>query len=446
MNARLASSPLRANGAVLVLLLVMASLAHAQQPPFEGAVSPEPLEPRESLAQPDLDGAEYVIFGIHRMAALALAPIVELGVESGFLGTGTGSIEGFQFSPGGVGPNSGIGGSAGYVIFPDPLWAGVEVGATVKGYQQHTVFVGARTERGDRYVRAAFQYDLDTEDEFSGLGMDSPEFRDEDEEIDAFTDYRQEEIRLLGDAQISFAENFRLGARGGWRKNNLRGGENDDVEDTQVFFADSLFDELPLPGVSGEEGEYGTGGLFASFDTRNGSGNPDRGVLLGLSFDAFRGLSDTPFDWDRYAGEFAGYLPLPDETSVFATRVMVIHQDPQEEQSLVPFYFLSGLGGGNVLRSYSSFRFQDNDAVYGVVEFRKRVWAEDQGLAAIDAALFAESGGVYRDITEDLELGDMEQSYGTELRLLVPNDVVWRTGVAVGDEGVKFYVSGGGRF
>ena len=68
------------------------------------------------------------------------------------------------------------------------------------------------------------------------------------------------------------------------------------------------------------------------------------------------------------------------------------------------------------------------------------------GQVAVDATLFVESAGVYRDVTEDVELGDMEQSYGTELRVVVPNDVIARIGVATGDEGARFYVGGGGRF
>jgi hypothetical protein len=112
----------------------------------------------------------------------------------------------------------------------------------------------------------------------------------------------------------------------------------------------------------------------------------------------------------------------------------------------VPFYYLSSVGGGSLLRSFSSFRFQDNDLLYGAAELRRRVWTENAGQIAVDASLFAESAGVYRDLTEDVELGDMEQSYGTELRIVVPNDVVARIGVATGGEGAKFYVGGGGRF
>jgi hypothetical protein len=433
---------LRCSGFVqvaLVLLVLLPAAAFAQQPPFEGALSPEPLEPREQLAQPNLTSGELIFFGLHRIAALALAPLVDAGVDADLLGSGSGEIGGLKIKPGSLGSGSGVGLQVGYVFYTAPYWGGASGGISTKGYMEHSAFLGVRDRRGANYLRATGTYDLDTQDEFSGLGMESPE--------DSESDYRQEEFRLLGDGQVSPAEHFRIGARGGYRKNNLLDGKNDDLDDIEVVFGDSVLTGVGiLPGVSDEDGKYAQAGVFLAFDTRNDPNNADRGLVLAGSFDAFRGLSATPFDWDRYAGEFAGYLPLPDETRVIALRLLGIHQQPRHGAALVPFYYLASLGGSSLLRSFSSFRFQDNDMLYGAAEFRRRVWTEEEGQAALDASLFVETAGVYRDLTDDVELGDMEQSVGTELRLLVPNDVVARLGVATGNEGVKFYVGGGGRF
>lgn len=427
-------------GAVLLLALI-STAAPAQQPPFEGALSPQPVEPRERLAEPDLEGGESALFVLHRGLALALAPVVEFGVESGLLGASAGSIEGFKLNPGSLGSGSGVGLAVGYVFWSPPLWWGASVGASLKGYMDHSAFVGVRDVRGANYLRLTGGYDLDTQDEFSGLGMESPEERE--------TDYRQEEVRILGDGQLSAAENVRLGFRGGWRKNTLLPGENDDLTDTGVRFGSTPLPDVGsvLPGLAGEDGDYGQGGLFLAYDSRNDTRNPDRGALAAVSVDAFRGLGDTPFDWNRYVGDIDGYVPLPDETRVLAMRLLAVHQEPLHGQVLVPFYYLSSLGGSSFLRSFSSFRFQDNDLLYGAAELRRRVWAEALGQAALDASFFVESAGVYRDLTDEVELGDMEQSFGTELRLLVPNDVVARLGVAFGSsEGAKVYVGGGGRF
>jgi hypothetical protein len=422
----------------LLLLLLFPAWGLAQQPPLEGAVSPEPEEPREQLAQPNLEGAEAIFFGVHRLAALVLAPIVEFGVEKGLLGRGSGEIGGFKIAPGSLGSGSGVGAQASYEYFSEPFWAGVEGGISVKGYMDHSAFIGARDVIGNRFIRATGRYRLETENDFSGLGMGSPE--------DAETDYRQEEITIIGDGQVSPAAGIRLGLRGGYRTNSLLRGKNDDIPDISDVFVDSLTGVALLPGLSGENADYVQGGAFVAYDTRNDAGNPDRGLLVAGGFDAFRGVSDTPFDWNRFSAEIAGYLPLPDETRVIALRLTGVHQNPLHGQELVPFYYFSALGGANFLRSYSSLRFQENDVVYAAAEFRRRVWAEAEGQAALDASLFVESAGVYRDLTEELELGDMEQSYGTELRLLTPNDVVARLGFAGGGEGVKLYVGGGGRF
>lgn len=433
-------------GIVLVGLLLStlpAPFAAAQQPPLESALSPEPEEPREALAPPELERGELALFGAHRALALVLAPIVEFGVENRLLGGGPGEVGGVKIKPGSLGPSSGVGIQLGYVYFGEPYWAGVSGGISHKGYQDHSAFIGVRDRSGASYLRATFGYDLDTQDEFSGLGM-AQETSPEDSE----TDYRQEEIRLLGDAQAAPAELVRVGVRGGYRKNNILRGKNEDFPNITDVFGDSALAGVGiLPGISGDEGKYAHGGAFLALDSRNDARNPDHGVLLGGSFDAFRGVAETPFDWNRWAGEFAGYLPVPDETRVFAVRLLAVHQDPLHGRALVPFYYLSSLGGSSFLRSFSSFRFQDNDLLYGAAEFRRRVWAEAAGQAALDASVFAESAGVYRDITEDAPLADMEQSFGTELRLLVPNDVIARLGVAVGSrEGAKVYLGGGGRF
>lgn len=433
-------------GSPLLVRLMLASLgvlapvlAAAQQPPLESALTVQPLEPREQLMQPDFEGAEAVLFAGHRGLALALAPVVDFGVEKKLLGGGSGSIGGLKIAPGSLGSGSGVGLTVGYVFYSEPFWGGASAGASLRGYMDHSAFLGVRDRRGGNYLRGTFGYDLDTQDGFSGLTMASPE--------DFETDYRQEEVRFLGDGQISPGELIHVGLRGGYRRNTILEGKNDDLLDIKDVFGDSLLAGVGiLPGISGEEGKYGQGGAFLAFDTRNDARNPDRGVLLAASFDAFRGLSDTPFDWNRFGGEFAGYLPLPNETRLVAVRLFAVHQEPLHGQSLVPFYYLSSLGGSTLLRSFSSFRFQDNDLVYGAAEFRRRVWAHEAGQAALDASLFVESAGAYRDITDEVELGDMEQSYGTELRLLVPNDVIARFGAALGNEGGKIYVGGGGRF
>ena len=419
--------------------LAQAGVSSSQLAPLENALTPKPLEPQGQLAQPDLSPGEQVLFGIHRGAALLLSPLLEFGVRKGLVGGGGDKVEGLKIKPGPLGSKSGGALTLGYAVYPAPVWAGVSAGFSIKGYMDDSAFIGVRDPRGTNYLRFTGTYDLDTRDEFSGLGMDSPE-GDE-------TDYRQEEIRFMGDAQVTVGETFRIGARGGYHKNNMLEGKNDDIDDTEDVFGDSLVDGLPIPGLPQTTDKFSQFGGFLALDTRDIVGNPSWGVLLAGSFDAFRGIDETPFDWDRWSGEFEGYLPLPDERRVIAVRAWVVHQDPQEGQALVPFYFLQSLGGGSVLRSFTGMRFQDNDLLYGALEFRRRVWTAKEGKVALDGDFFVETGGVYRDITDEVSLGDMEQSFGTELRVVVPDDVMGRLGVAVGSsEGVKVYLGGGGRF
>jgi Omp85 superfamily domain len=393
-------------------------------------------------------GFEEILFIVHKAAALIARPGLELGWKAHLLGTGGGPPGGFSGNIGGSGPKSGTGITLGYVYYNNPFWAGIDGAVTYKGYTNDYVFVGVTDPKYNNFLRARVDYDLDRHDEFSGLGMET-ELDQEDggSPENEETDYYQEEIRVMGEGQVRLSDVTYLGGRGGYRKNNILKGKNEDIPDiTKVFAGVPLPGVGILPGVSDENANYTQVGGYFLVDTRDVPGNPGRGVLLGGGYDSFRGVDDTPFDWDRWTGEFAGYLPLPDASRVIAVRIFGVHQDPKNGETLVPYYVLSSIGGPKALRSYDSQRFQDNDQLYTGIEYRRRVWSDPENRFGIDAALVAESAAVYRDMFDKFDLGDMKQSFGTEVRLLTPNNNDLRMGASFGDEGGKFFISGGGRF
>lgn len=451
MNGR-ALSKVRLVEVIIAVLLLLPAVGFAQEyTRITGEAKERKADPAPTKIAPaeDAKGFEEILFIVHKAAALIARPGLAIGWKAHLLGVGGGEPGGFSGNIGGSGPKSGTGITAGYTYYNRPFWAGVDAAVTYKGYTNDFVWIGVTDPKYNNFLRARFDYDLDRHDEFSGLGMDT----ELDQEVggspeDEETDYYQEEIRVMGEGQVRLGEGpSYLGGRGGYRKNNILKGKNDDIPDiTKVFGGVPLPGVGVLPGVSGEDADYTQIGGYFLIDTRDVPANPGRGVLLGGTYDVFRGVSDTPFDWDRWSGEFAGYLPLPDASRVIAVRIFGVHQEPKNDEIVVPYYVLSTLGGPKALRSYDSQRFQDNDQLYAGIEYRRRVWSDPEGRWGIDAALVAESGAVYRDMFEDFDLGDMKQSYGTEARLITPNNNDIRMGCSFGEEGGKFFISGGGRF
>ena len=175
---------------------------------------------------------------------------------------------------------------------------------------------------------------------------------------DLQTDYRQEEIRFLGDGQISLGELFRVGARGGVRKNSLLAGKNDDLVDTELAFFDSIIPGVGiLPGLIEEERRYIRAVAFIALDavTMNAipiaaSSWPPPSTLSGSRRDAAR--------WKRFAGEFAAIC----RSGRKARDRRSAARRPQSAARRAPrALLLPGDLAAAAAAQLSSFRFQDND-------------------------------------------------------------------------------------
>jgi hypothetical protein len=96
------------------------------------------------------------------------------------------------------------------------------------------------------------------------------------------------------------------------------------------------------------------------------------------------------------------------------------------------------------LRGYRTWRFTDQTAAYGTVEYRYRIWHEnfpdDDKASAIETAIFYDFGEVGEDLSDaldDLDLGD-KYSYGLEFRGYLRENFVFRAGIARSEETTRF--------
>jgi hypothetical protein len=162
-----------------------------------------------------------------------------------------------------------------------------------------------------------------------------------------------------------------------------------------------------------------------TIDTRDFQNHPTRGIVLrgvGARYDDR--TSDTN-SFKRYEGEAATFLPIAGGRAVFALHGWLVRSDLEAGHS-VPIYLQPSLGGVNTLRSFTDYRFRDDNMLLANAELRLAV------MTHIDFALFADAGNVAKH-AGDLNLD--KQSFGAGFRLHTRRDTFAMVDAANGDEG-----------
>ena len=169
--------------------------------------------------------------------------------------------------------------------------------------------------------------------------------------------------------------------------------------------------------------------LSVTADTRDHRSYPSHGGLYRAASTSFfdQGSVGT-FTFHQYEVEGAQFIPLAEDRWVLAFRGWTLYSDiPSGNQ--IPFYLLPSIGGHNTLRDFSSFRFHDNNVLVVNGESRWRLFQH------VDGALFFDAGNVAARF-EDLNLN--KTSYGAGVRLHTGTTTFARADVAYGSEGWKF--------
>lgn len=168
-------------------------------------------------------------------------------------------------------------------------------------------------------------------------------------------------------------------------------------------------------------------------DTRDYPNHPTSGALVRVAGAQFDDQDSGAFSFKRYESEVAGFVPLASSRIVLAMRGWLVASNTDHERT-VPEYLQPNLGGGHSLRSFSDFRFRDDNMLVANLEVRVAL------MTHIDAVVFADAGNVapnWRDLDLD------KRSYGFGLRFHTRRATILRTDIANGREGwrVKFSLS-----
>ncbi len=176
---------------------------------------------------------------------------------------------------------------------------------------------------------------------------------------------------------------------------------------------------------------------------------PTSGGRQELGMSLFDPTFGSDFSFSSVSFDVRHFFPLSeDELTVLGVRGRLITHGGH-----VPFWRLTGFGGGDSLRGYHGSRFVDNHSVLFNVELRQAIDVSTslfKGAITLKApmlVLFYDYGRVYEDL-EDItdELYGFHDSYGAAFRFIVTPSIVIRFEYAFSEEETDFYMNAGHAF
>lgn len=325
----------------------------------------------------------------------------------------------------GYGSNKGLSGGTGFgfyhnVVPNDKLK--FEWYYSTHRYQSYRLKYDARnlfSRSGEFQFRA--EYKKRPHEYFYGLGNRS---REDDE-----TCYTLERSSLSARYRYPAVRHMTLGVSLGYSAINIFDGQDDDSEGRIGVIGD-YFNLRPAVFRSTEIARIG---LSVMYDTRASLGRIADGQYGEIAVEYNRGVGreDRP-EFLRIDAEAGCYIHLFNNR-ILALRGMVQRMRNLRSESVLPFYYLSTLGGRDDLRSFRSHRLVDKDAVLITAEYRYPLWT------IIDAFVFLDEGRVFNRLGKEFTFKNWHESYGVGLRIFSQDEVVVRTQVAFGDEAPRVY-------
>jgi outer membrane protein assembly factor BamA len=338
-----------------------------------------------------------------------------------------GGLDGWYPFAGSITRGGGIAGGAGYRqhVWRNRLRFDTSAAISYKNYRAAEVEVGLPYLADDRVeISTRFRYRLLPQEDYHGIGPDSSRgnrvsYLREDKEAGARIAYRP-------------VPWFETGAELAWMGLEIGAGR-----DPRYPSIEEVFTEVDAPGLATRP-SFMRSGVWASVDYRDQPGNARSGGLYTVAWQDYNDRGSGQYSFGRLDAEARQYFPIWDKKRVIAVRARFnfANNDPG---GAVPFYFLPTVGGSDSLRAYRNFRFHDENALVLNAEYR---WEAFSGL---DMALFFDAGEVRPD-WQNIDLRDLNTSYGIGFRFNTYKDVFLRLDVGFGGEGTRYFMAFGPNF
>ena len=186
------------------------------------------------------------------------------------------------------------------------------------------------------------------------------------------------------------------------------------------------FDEATLPGLTAQP-DFLRPDVGAAFELRDNPLHPHAGGRYAVTLSNYDDRDLGAYGFRSVTVDAQHYVPLPNKYRVVALHAAVVMTDAGAGQQ-VPFYYQPTLGGGQQLRGFREFRFRDQNSLVMSAEYR---W---EASWMLDAAVFVDAGKVAAR-RGDLNLRDLDASYGVGLRVHSNSAFVARLDLAFSREG-----------
>jgi hypothetical protein len=195
--------------------------------------------------------------------------------------------------------------------------------------------------------------------------------------------------------------------------------------DGQIGWANPDVSHVEGPFFASEKRTFVPAEVSLTIDTRDFPGHPTSGVVLRGSGARYDDRTTGLNTFKQYEGEVASFVPIAGGRMVVALHGWLVRSDTEDGHT-VPFYLQPNMGGVNTLRSFTDYRFRDNNMLVFSAELRLAL------MTHLDVALFADAGNVAARV-DDLDLE--KRSYGAGFRLHTRRETFAMVDMATGDEG-----------
>lgn len=246
------------------------------------------------------------------------------------------------------------------------------------------------------------------------------------------TNYRLEDTAMDTAAGVKPHKWFRAGGGIGYQWVNTGPGRNKRYASTERVFA-----ARQVSGLD-RQTDFLRVGYFAQMDYRDNPLGARSGGFYSLRWDNYDDRNLGLHDFRRMDLEAQQFIPFFNKRRVIALRARTVQTYTKSGQS-VPFYHHASLGGGDDLRGYRPYRFNDANMFVMNAEYRWEVFA------GLDMAVFADAGHVQRERWK-FRANQLESAVGFGLRFNARNSPFMRIDVGFSHEGFQVFVKFNGIF